>query len=61
VNTKQALSLAIKVLQERQRQYKGMAVYYRNFGGPYKAEYVKWQALNEAIEVLQALKEHPNQ
>jgi len=56
VNKKQALSIAIKVLQERQRQYKGFAVYYRDFGGPYKAEYDKWQALNEAIEVLQSLK-----
>jgi len=56
VNTKQALSIAIKVLQERQRQYKGMAIYYRDFGGPYKAEYDKWQALSEAIEIFQSLK-----
>jgi hypothetical protein len=35
-----------------------MAVYYRDFGATdYKPQYERWRKMNEAIEVLQAMKE----
>lgn len=55
----QAINVAIKALQDAQRPLKGMAVYYRDFGATdYKPQYDRWRRMNEAIEVLQAMKEH---
>ena len=60
MTTNQALSVAIKALQDAQRPLKGLATYYRDFGAEsYKPDYERWCKLNEAIEVLQSMKVQP--
>ncbi len=56
MKTNQALSIAIRALQEASRPLKGPATYYKDLGAVmYKPVYVRWRTINDTIEVLQCM------